>query len=749
MNDTNASSPIRWKKALQRSCLLATLIVCLDNAKKAAIANISDNEPSQTHVLVVHSYDPALSWTRAQKEGINQSFQNNEQPVTVYHEFLDAKRHPELPYQQAFLNYIEVKYENTPLALVMVSDDPGLNLILDNRDEFFPTLPIVFMGINSVKEELLNRPLLTGVFENHSQVETIVEAVRQTQSTDVVIISDSSSTSQANLLEIQSNLAEQENAPNLIIEADVVDSEIADRLGPYPDHWPVYFAGQLRADHASGLLIPFEQETEILRSQLPNPLYTDTIMRVGHGTVGGKVLDGNYHAQQAVQLAQTILSGTPAREIAPILEAKNQWMFDSQELKRANIDIAKLPPESVLINVKPSFYSQYRTLVWILITLFSSGTVIITVLAYAIRRQKQAERLLKEHEKQLEQHVKERTSELSTTLEKLKQTQTQLIQTEKMSSLGQLVGGVAHELNNPLNFLSGNVRCAEDYVVELLEMLQLYQKQSVLSEAIRQYREEIDLDYIQQDIPSVLKSIREGASRIQKIVSGLQAFSRSDEQGTKSTDIHASLESTLSILNLQLSGSAEVDRIEILRNYEKVPNIVCNPGEINQVFLSILMNAIEAMRSHSSSLKQLSIKTSVSSDNTVQISIKDTGPGIPNNIESKIFDPFFTTKPIGEGTGLGLAIAYQIIQKHNGTIQVYSIASNSRTTPTQKSSQEPNVRSIETELTETEPTGTEFIIELPIATPTQQRPTPQPSAQLSAHPSINKTPRQLTKSAQK
>ncbi|MEL7354687.1 MAG: ATP-binding protein [Cyanobacteria bacterium J06560_5] len=693
--DTSNILRFKWGKPLFSSILCALPLMGLswvpNTHAGVAIASTNHAATEDKNVLVIHSYNPELSWTQSQKDGIDQGFQEANQNVTVYHEFLDAKRYPGLHYQETFLDYVKHKYEDTPLSVLMVADDPGLNLLLEKREAYFPTLPIVFMGINQVQERLLNQPLLTGVFEKHSTVETVLEAARQTGSDRVIVISDSSASSQGNLRTIESGLLDYEKAPTVIEVKDVVTSEIEARLGEYTDHLPIFFIGQLREDSTAGALLPFGQEAQILRSQLPNPLYTKTMMLIDQGTVGGKVIDGNYHAQQAVQLAQAILEGTPISEVTPVLEAKNQWIFDAQELKRAGINTELLPPESILINVKPSFYSQYRTLVWVVSILFASGIVTITVMTYAIKRQHKAEKKLREHEKQLEQRVNERTIELSTALGRLQQTQTQLIQTEKMSSLGQLVGGVAHELNNPLTFLSGNVHCIKDYIQDLLDTVQLCLNQFSLAdsptvettsvESIRQHIKEIDLEYIQEDIPKVLKSIFEGSNRVQKIVADLQSFSRSDEQGCKPTDIHQSIESTLNILNSQLSQD-----IEVHKDFGELPNIICNPGEINQVLLSILVNAIDAMNHDNTPSKEIFIRTWVSENAHIHIGIKNTGPSIPAKIQTKIFDPFFTTKPIGDGTGLGLAITYQTLQKHHGSIRVNSAESR----------------------------GTEFIIDLPI-----------------------------------
>ncbi|MGD1864848.1 MAG: ATP-binding protein [Phormidesmis sp.] len=704
----------------------------LNTHTSEAIANENSTSLEEKHVLVIHSYNLEISWTQSQKDGIDQGFQDAEQDITVYHEFLDAKRYPNLLYQEEFLDYVKTKYQDTPLSMMMVADDPGLDMVLENREAYFPALPIVFMGINNVQERLLNQSFLTGVFEKHSTVENVMEAARQTESDRVIVITDSSSSSQGNLRSIESGLLDYDNAPTIIEVKDVVDLEVEARLGEYADDLPIFFIGQLREGSTAGPLVPFGQEAQLVRSQLPNPLYTKTMMLVDQGTVGGKVIDGNYHAQQAVELAQAVLNGTPISDVAPILEAKNQWIFDAQELERAGIDTELLPPESILINVTPSFYSQYRTLVWVVSILFASGIMTITVMTYAIRRQHIAEKKLREHEKQLEQRVNERTIELSTTLGRLQQTQTQLIQTEKMSSLGQLVGGVAHELNNPLTFLSGNVRCMQDYVQDLLDTIQLCLSQFSPSdspaakatsvESVRQHIEDIDLEYIQEDIPKVLKSIFDGSNRVQKIVSDLQSFSRSDEQGCKPTDINQSIESTLNMLTSQLSQETSGDTsggIKVHKNYGKLPNTVCNPGEINQVLLSILVNAIDAMGretdSENTPLKEIFIRTWVAEGQYIHIGIKNTGPSIPSGIQSKIFDPFFTTKPIGSGTGLGLAISYQTMQKHRGSIRI---------NPEESS-------------------GTEFIIDLPIEEkiPTQSgsitatSPDPQISESQSSEPS--------------
>ncbi|MDZ8256895.1 ATP-binding protein [Nostoc sp. ChiQUE01b] len=289
----------------------------------------------------------------------------------------------------------------------------------------------------------------------------------------------------------------------------------------------------------------------------------------------------------------------------------------------------------------------------------------------------------------LEQRVEERTQELQKTLQDLKEAQGQLIQTEKMSSLGQMVAGIAHEINNPVNFIYGNIECASDYTQDLLNLVSLYQQEypnTIYS--IEENIEEIDLNFIHKDLPSLLVSMKMGAQRIREIVLSLRNFSRLDEADMKEVDIHEGIDNTLLILNHRLQ-----QEIEVIKKYGDLPLVECYPAQLNQVFMNILSNAIDALldqKAHSVKSKQIIIDTLNIDDIYIKVAIRDNGSGIPSEIKNKLFDPFFTTKPVGKGTGLGLSISYQIVDKHQGKIEVIS------------------------ELEQ----GTEFVIVLPIKTQT-------------------------------
>jgi signal transduction histidine kinase len=290
---------------------------------------------------------------------------------------------------------------------------------------------------------------------------------------------------------------------------------------------------------------------------------------------------------------------------------------------------------------------------------------------------------LNEERSHLEKRVRSRTQDLNSkneslqaTLKELKLTQAQLIQSEKMSGLGQLVAGIAHEINNPVSFIYGNLQHAKSYTQDLLKLIETYQTHYPNPHAVVQTMlDEVELDFLVEDLPSLMDSMQMGATRIEKIVLSLRTFSRMDEADMKSVDIHEGLDSTLLILDHRLNGKQGNPPIEVIKHYGNLPLVACYAGALNQVFMNILANAADAIEgaAQGQNLGQITITTEAH-DAYVLIAIADNGPGIPEAIRGNIFNPFFTTKPVGHGTGMGLSISYQIVcDRHGGSLKCDAI----------------------------------------------------------------------------
>jgi two-component system, NtrC family, sensor kinase len=275
--------------------------------------------------------------------------------------------------------------------------------------------------------------------------------------------------------------------------------------------------------------------------------------------------------------------------------------------------------------------------------------------------------------------AEQKAQQLEAALGQLQATQVQLIQSEKMSGLGQMVAGIAHEINNPVNFIHGNLQHISHYLGDLLDLVQTYEQTYPQANPTVQAKiAAIDLEFVRQDLPKILHSMQSGSNRIQNIVGSLRNFSRLDETGYKLVNVHEGLDSALSVLDHRLQANAQHPKIQLKTRYTDLPLVPCYPGELNQVFLNLLNNAIDALEEAIAKQQlieppTLSIHTETLDQATVLICITDNGIGIPEAIQMKLFDPFFTTKPIGKGTGLGLSISYQIItEQHQGTLTCHS-----------------------------------------------------------------------------
>lgn len=316
--------------------------------------------------------------------------------------------------------------------------------------------------------------------------------------------------------------------------------------------------------------------------------------------------------------------------------------------------------------------------------------------AEALRVSLENEKLILEQNAELERNVNERTLELQesnkaleTTLSDLKEAQSQLVDSEKMAGLGQLTAGIAHEINNPINFVTSNIKPLELDIIDLDNVITMYEKLDFDAELrpqiskIESFKKQIDIVFVREEIKSLLSGISEGAKRTAEIIRSLKNFSRLDENDTKPVDLNEGLASTLVLVK-----NTFPDHLTVVKEFGEIPKVECLPGKINQVFMNLISNAIHAIKNKGSEDPGTLTIKSWQDGEYVKISIRDTGTGMSDAVKQRIFEPFFTTKDVGEGTGLGLSIVFRIIESHHGNIDVI------------------------TNLGE----GTEFIINLPINT---------------------------------
>ncbi|WP_413258817.1 ATP-binding protein [Floridanema fluviatile] len=374
--------------------------------------------------------------------------------------------------------------------------------------------------------------------------------------------------------------------------------------------------------------------------------------------------------KQGISFAKVVPATGDTPYVASFLSVKN---FEGQSVAYI-----------ISYEIDRTIQGYYQTFYASLLGVTGTNLLLISFIAFAHR----SYRLLRQNNDSLQQEIeariiaerneREKAAELSETLKQLKLAQAKLVQSEKMSSLNRLVAGIAHEINNPISFIRGNVQPAEEYLESLLTLIDYYQDRCCLDDrTLSEMFPDIDLDFIRQDFPRVLTSMKQGSERVRDVVQTLRNFSRLDESDLKSANLHEGLESTVMMIDHRLKSTNQRPAIEVVREYNELPFVECYPSLLNQAVLSILTNAVDALDSvnwfqvgensgnNLCQMPTIRLVTAIAPGDTVMISIANNGPAIPDNLFDRIFDPFFTTKPVGKGTGLGLSTVYAIVVEHH------------------------------------------------------------------------------------
>lgn len=619
-------------------------------------------------IFILHSYHQEYPWTKNENTGfvekIGQEFTN--QQVVITTENLDTKRVKfDREYQEFFFKYLQHKFSRYQPDLIFSTDDNALSFLLNYKSRLFRDVPVVFCGVNNLAVgEILDRDQYTGVFEKKEIIPNLDLLKNVNPDLDkIIFVGDNSSTHLAITEDIRLDM--KAHSPEL--EYEILGSnKLSELIGGLATRKKVliFLTSIGEVSDSSGNVLPLQRTIEALAHAGDYKIISMEDVYIQEAVLGGYVTSGVAQGASAAVLASHVLQGTPVSAVALERQSPNVYMFNYPQLQRFELAVGNLPEKSLILNKPQSFYEQYRYHLWgsLLFVIFQSG--VIFLLITNITRRKKSDQALHQANAELEQKVGERTHELEKAYSDLKSTQSQMLQGEKMASIGQLAAGVAHEINNPIGFISSNLTTLKKYIDRLAEYVgALSQTTPVKIEPqIKELRKTLKIDYILEDGKDLIEESLDGTDRISNIVKGLKSFSRVDDAKQAPADINQCLESTINIIWNELKYKATIEK-----EYAELPLTHCYPQQLNQVFMNILMNAAQAIEGKG----VIGVKTWQQGEN-IFVAISDSGAGIkPENLP-KLFEPFFTTKTVGKGTGLGLSISYDIIKKHNGKLTVQS-----------------------------------------------------------------------------
>lgn len=657
----------------RRSKIILWLIICLnliispkvwstsisvaDAIKKFDYNNGYENK--KIRILAINSYHEGLQWTDDIMDGIKSVLDGDEE---FHIEYLDTKRINDENYYEKIYELFRYKFQNSNFDVIIVSDYDALNFMMKYGDDLFGNIPVVFCGVNGNRDMLDElKPNMTGVVENLDIMETLDLAFDLHPKTKrVLVVSDENSAGRLNKEEVKLVEEKYDYIDFEVTEDMCIDNilDTASKMGKDDIIFMLSFTKDKK-----GNVYGFQEVSNLLDEVSDTPIYGTWDFSLGHGIVGGKLASGFYQGKNAGILARRIVSGERPEDIPAINASPNKYMFDYEELNEFNIDIEKLPKNSIIINRPYSFYEENKIIINITIAFIVSLILIILLLLTNIRDRRIAQREVDSVNKHLEELVLERTKELEdtnkelkTTLETLKMTQNQLIESEKMAALGNLVGGVAHEINTPVGI---GVTAITHLDIRTKEMLKLLETGKL---------KKSDLDKYLQDNKDSAKLVLNNLNRAARLINSFKqvAVDQSNKEYRK-----VNIKKYTKDIILSLRPELKKTNIKVELNAPKDLEVKINPGNYSQVITNLVINSIRHGYKKEEDGK-ITIDIEEKEDKII-ITHTDYGKGISKDIIKKIFDPFFTTARNQGGTGLGLNIIYNIVvQKMKGTIRCES-----------------------------------------------------------------------------
>ena len=675
--------------------------------------------PRDCAVLIVHSYHPALGWNQGLSNGFRSAFTDVER-IRIDAEYLDAKRRPELGHADAFLEILEHKYRAHPPDVLVISDDPAFELLWNHRQRLFPDVPIVFMGLNDVRDELRSIDGVTGIFEIHETERTIDLSLSLTGANGIIVINDTSETGRANEATL-TKLMKARPDIQWVVERDLSVADI-DRLTKYPADWPIVPMLPLREFGPAGPMLSQARSVQLLRASLAQPLFYDGEWLMGRGLVGGYMLDGKAHAKVAGELTAAILAGAAPEALAIRNETAHAWIFDGRELDRFGWKRAQLPAAAEIRFIPPTYLERHSEFIGPAAVVFCMAALVIVLLAATVRRQRQAELALRAQEQRL-----------STALAASDAGVFEIRRSNGYASPRwlDLLGVSLSDANHPeawLRHVGPESRAAWDVAVDRLakdggrERLELEielerrlvnvllttgrQPGDIIgvgTDITRQRRMETEaasrtrlqglgelaggiahdfnnlLTIINgttelllmvddfSEIRARLAEIKSAGARAADLVERLLLFGRRDHRVERPTDLNEPIRE-LHLFFQRLVGEAH-EVVTLL--HDEPLGVPLDNTDVEQVLSNLVINARDALPDGGPIYITTSIEKIHGRDWAV-LTVRDEGIGMNEATRARVFEPFFTTKPAGEGSGLGLSTVWGIVSGSGGRVEVQS-----------------------------------------------------------------------------